>query len=507
MKNKNIDVIVRELLEYDPSLHSQEKEVRAIVKKLLKTKPNTNFSYSFAKQLKKELLTNTNMQKSKNKKENAIADAVPTWLGFAVASLIIIIAAPIALIFVTQTTPQLATIPGEPKIALLDNQITQRESQAFGSLFTKNIETPEITAGFGAGDLAELPIRLQGGGGMQDVSSSIAPVPPFEPTQVTYAYSGELKIPENASVYKHAHTGELDRGLASIFSGSISSNLINLQSFSNLGLRSVTLAEQTPQGLEITYDGNTDSFNIYQNWQEWQTSHEQRQLTENDIPTDDRLIHIANTFLSEHGILTSPYGEPLVLRPWQNMPVEPGIVTRYIPQHVSVLYPLQVEGVTVYEEYGAPYGIYVNIDIIENKVAGVSNISAHNYEKSAYPLLTDASRLQDMIERGGPYGYIDENAKNEVTVTLGDPEIILTRFWRYQDNNSEEFFIPALRFPVTEQPEDLQYFYRKNVIIPLVADFIESHEPPIGIPEPLPLEKDTAAESVPADTPKIEIAE
>jgi hypothetical protein len=67
----------------------------------------------------------------------------------------------------------------------------------------------------------------------------------------------------------------------------------------------------------------------------------------------------------------------------------------------------------------------------------------------------------------------NEKSSNFETVELelGTPALSYEHFWRYESNGqSSEFLVPALVFPIKNNPAT-GYYGRNNVVVPLIKDF------------------------------------
>ena len=111
----------------------------------------------------------------------------------------------------------------------------------------------------------------------------------------------------------------------------------------------------------MNVDLTQGTINFYQNYNKWpQPKCDENScttpvpLTEKDIPTDDSLIALADAFLTKYSIDRSLYGSPVVSEEWRTdlarqqasgNPIN-------IPEYYSVIYPIQLGGKNVYEEYG-----------------------------------------------------------------------------------------------------------------------------------------------------------
>jgi len=152
---------------------------------------------------------------------------------------------------------------------------------------------------------------------------------------------------------------------------------------------------------------------INENYEQWQNHrpvcrdrkcYEAQRLKEADVPVDEVLIKIADDFLNEKNINTSDYGEPEVRKEWLlNTQMNREI---YIPDRISIIYPLVIEGKKIFEESGYLSGMNVSIDVRLNKVTNMHYMT-QDYESSNYETETNTDRILEFAAQGGRYGQGD----------------------------------------------------------------------------------------------------
>jgi hypothetical protein len=302
----------------------------------------------------------------------------------------------------------------------------------------------------------------------------------------------------------------------------LSGGLLNTSRFSDIEPSYVTLVENHEYGYSLNFDASTGTLSISKNWNKWpnpavgcgdETCGQQNNIKASDVPADAMLISTAGSWLAELGIDTSIYGEPTVNNDWRTQPLY-GMAEseRWIPEEASVVYPLLVQGQQVYEEWGNLFGLNVQIDIRTNKPAGLWNLTSQSYESASYPVV-DAKTLQSAIAKGGRNAWQPEEANaKKVQVKLGEPEMILSKVWRWDSklSISDELFVPALRYPVVSVGADAEEWYTtKQIILPLAADLYTAENTPLPMMDspaasPSP-EGDTV--SPPADTAETTVTE
>lgn len=238
---------------------------------------------------------------------------------------------------------------------------------------------------------------------------------------------------------------------------------------------------------------------ITENWKKWQTPDrlcadevcfEQNRLKIDDIPDDQTLISLATEFLKDHNISLENYGIPYVQNFWQlEYQTVQDKSLAYVPDIVSVIFPLKINGTEVYDEGGNKTGLMVPVNVRVKKVSGVYDLSALRFESSLYEAETDIKKLISIAENGGFRGgyYFAEN-QNQTEIELGTPVTAYVKIWQYepQKAESQELIVPALIFPITKSPADVPYFFQQNIIVPIVKDVLENAYPGGPIPLPLP---------------------
>lgn len=214
---------------------------------------------------------------------------------------------------------------------------------------------------------------------------------------------------------------------------------------------------------------------------------EKQKVKIEDVPENGKLIEIADAFVKRMEIDMSVYGEPIVEDSWKDSyKKSENKENYYIPDNMSVIYPLQIEGKKVYQEGGSPTGLMINVDIKRNKVSGVRNLYASHFQGSEYSIVNKQEKILSYAKDGGIRSPFEHSEPTEtVTVELGTPELKLVQVWNYNEKNrqSDELYIPAYVFPVENVSKET-YFTQKNIVVPIIKNFMKKQPPPvIGIPE------------------------
>ncbi len=469
--------ILEDLYLIDPSLKAHEQKLITLIDELMKSKPDTHFDESFARELKKKLLL----------QPAAVAEKASFWSFLAMPRLAFTGGAFALVLAVAVLVSQ--PDPSSLQVQFGTAEVSRVKSQAFGSLgggsATANSATEATSApmayGMGGGrggDGAGAATML----GQPDAISSkmIAPgiVAPYY--SYTFSYKGEafdLKD-KTLDVFKRTKSENGDMGLAQALMGA-SLNGINLRSFANAGLTSFELAQSTPDGYSISVNLREGTIGINGGNNYYRTmpancdangcTEQYKPLTLAEVPADSKLIAVADQFVKDHGIDISSYGTPEVDNTWRAYASQGEQM--YVPDSVSVRYPLRLNETMVYDQGGNKTGITITVNIRENKVMGAWQIQNQDYQASAYEAETDAARIIKLAGSGGNGGrYYYGGDTKKVELELGTPEGVYIMMWNYKDGISNELYVPALRFPITNAPETL---YQKNVIVPLAKDLIQ----------------------------------
>lgn len=308
----------------------------------------------------------------------------------------------------------------------------------------------------------------------------------YRDIKYNYVYTGEdfSLLPENVNVYRR-----LIPDLSHEFSNTISNKKIsffNLKKFSDLGINNMTIFEDKDYGYSL-YLGLVDgSFSIYKNWEKWPNSNnnitcdntgacsQKDGLTIEDVSNDEEILNISNKFLSDYEINLDNYGPGEVQKSWLKTYL---LKSSFLPETITVIYPLKISGASVYEEYGNKTGLTVEVDMREKRVSGVYNLMYQYLESSTYSSETDKEAIINLAQQGGLYNnyYSDSENVDEIEVNLGQPSLGLVRIWQYNEQESKnyELYVPAYIFPILSA-DSYPSLYKENVIIPAVKDFFNT---------------------------------
>lgn len=470
--------ILEDIYAIDSELRNFEKELVEAINVLLASKPNIKFDEKFIKQLRKEI-----MAKARDMKAEEGEAAKPIWIfapfakNFSYVAIFVLALAVIqVLVFYglnNKDNSQATVKNGEnKKIAL--SQFVPLQEGAFGRLSGQAPSDgsasamPRSSAGGGYGGLG-------GGGGVAGDSEAkmIAPMPYYN---YRYVYNGELKLDQDKmEVFKRIKELKSIPGSESILKEA-GLGMVDLSTFENPRMQNVSFAEDKDYGLTFFVSFEEGMIGINENWSKWHHEIPATRLNMEDMPADSEVIAMADEFLKAHGVNMGSYGPGYVMGDWR-VEYERSInkYDFYIPESLTVVYPVKIKDSFVYNEGGEKDGLYVNVNIKAKKANGLWGLNSNRYETSSYAIETDQKRILSVVERGGIYGYLDPNAKT-ADVELGEPTLAYMKSWVYNGGISgEELIVPALVFPIKKAPEGQMYF-RKNVIVPIVKDILEKGE-------------------------------
>ncbi|MDD3711395.1 MAG: hypothetical protein PHP37_02240 [Patescibacteria group bacterium] len=322
-------------------------------------------------------------------------------------------------------------------------------------------------------------------------SSDIAIMPPMEIVKYNYVYVGDdfPLFPSEVDVYKRVNP-DLSREFASSFANKKIS-FFDMNKFRNISISNLSINEEVDYGYSINLGLRDGSFSMYKNWEKWPNidklcrgdneCYQNSQLSVGDILDDKTIVSISDQFLSDYGIPLDNYGEGEVQKQWlENYINSPDKKSFYIPDTISVIYPLKIEGREIYEEYGQKFGLTVEVDMREKRVSGLFNLFYQYYESSYYTSESNKDNILKMVSQGGmypDYGYYrEEDDVKELTIEIGTPALEMVKLWHYDEEKmmGSEIYVPAYVFPIISGGDE-PYFYKKNIVIPAVKDFFDTN--------------------------------
>ena len=559
----NIDQIIKELYEIDPTLKEHDAVIRKIIAEFMAKKPDTKFDKAFAARLRARLIEEAKNASAVEQKP------IPSPYWNLQRSFTVLGSVLLAVLILVVFLPNGAPAPGEGQhfttegshsfgdlafgtgasgrqgVALESGNNSVSENTAAApsapaptpmSMTASDVSIPVGEGVSGAGIVAGLP-AAQGtaqAGGMGGGATGKALIYPGSITEYTYTYVGDdFELTDTTgSVYSRIKGSKA--GLAAALQlKDFGLGLIGLNTFGSARLGSFELSEEKADGYRISVNLDEGAISIYPNYPKW-TLYDGRNmqpLAQSDALSDEKIIAIAEAFMKTHGIDRSIYGDAIVqnnqLVPMPlgmeassagsagvadtveavpqtmaapaDMPVgapEPApevtpisvdsttgntaMPAPFVAENVAVIFPLKINGNTVYEEGGMPFGLQVNVSVRSKKVESVYNLFSQDYTKSSYDLITDRAKLLEIIraQNGMNNFYRPEGVRvMTVEIKLGTPEHVLMHHYEYTGTEDKELFVPALMFPVENAAAAQPYYYPKAILVPLVEDFLRNNNP------------------------------
>lgn len=514
---QEIKKILEDLYQIDASFEKYEDELRKIISKIIDAKPNVNIDEKFVARVRKELYAVAVGENEISNKKFVINWSY-AFAGVAMICLILLA----AMNFDFLSKDKKISNKQSKKIALKEDVIKSLDANAFGSLIISN-NAQANGASVTRTDNGSSAVLGYGGGGTAEATSDkmiSMPAPDF--VKYKYVYVGdELEdIEESLPVYRRIKNGQISMSSVGEFRNL---NLIDLEKFKNLNIDNLNFSENREFGYSLFFNLKDNEASISSNYLKWPNAfadcqddicYQEKRLSVNDVLSDSDAIKMADKFLSDYGVSLEGYGTGVVDKSWligYQMELKEGREP-YISESLTVVYPMMVAGEEVLDEGGLKTGLRVELSNRYKKATGVYGVRSNRFESSNYEVLNDKIKLVEFAERGGlnmEYEY--PGASKVVEVQLGTPKLSLISYWRFGkgEGANEELLIPALVFPIKEKPTE-GYFYRENVVIPLVKEIIDErlknsgNNPRI---EPMPLLKtpiiDAGTDGVTGETGQI----
>jgi hypothetical protein len=481
MTKQTIHQILDELYLLDPSLKQHESILIGLIETIIASRPTFTIDETFVADLKRQLMNTPKTESFGEKLTNLFANMTyKKYAGLAGAGALLT-----ALIVIPALT--LSTLKQQEGISF-GLIIEPTKNQAFGILSDSVSANNPSAENFGGGGLAEMK-QAENTALSYDASRSMIILPPEFEIKYNYLYNGEIpKLSETVNVLKRVKDKTAARQAASVIKN-LKFDLIDLSKFGDFNLQNLTLSQDKPFGHVINLNLEEGNISINENWQTWPQSQCQdeacfarERISFEQVPSDEVLINIAKNFIEQHNISLENYGEPEVLGDWKvAYETAPDKSSFYVPDGLTVLFPLKIQGMFVYESWGGnKEGLQVNISLKHQKVLSVYNLNSQHYQSSAYPAVTDVSKIKELISQGGFNNYQPENASKTGDVVLGEPQLAYVKIWKYENNTNQELLVPALVFPIAESPKDMP-FYRKFIAIPLAEEMLKMEDGPIRI--------------------------
>lgn len=486
---KKIKNILNDLYAIDPELRKYEKTLEKLVAELLAMKPDTKFDEVFARDLKQKVMSLGG--ESIPEKKYAVNFSIPRFaFAFGGVALVLMIA-----LVATSKLPGVLT-RDQANLSFADQKFSRLGMKAFGTLGAAPVGGERGSAAFGMGG---------GGGGVASSAPQVESSP--RDTAVSKGMTGTAPLIYPYNVYKYVYKGEpveltestidvykrippsSNNNLVSVLN-SMGFGSVNLGSFGGANLTNFELTQSGNEGYIVNVNLREGMISIYRNWATWYPECREvscpppSQIKAEDVPADQTLISMADQFLKDHGINMTNYDKAEVDNQWrinyaaaEKLPAAERMqMPPYVPDVMSVVYPLKVNGNVVHEMGGEKRGIRVSIDIRKNKVSDVWGVMTQDYQSSSYEAETSSERIIKIAENGGAVSgfYLPTGDPNATVVELelDTPRRVLTTNW----SQNGEIIVPALLFPV-KGIEDKQ-IWPKYIVIPLAKELLTVKENP-----------------------------
>lgn len=525
-----IRTILEELYQLEPQLKKYEAGLAPIIFKLVKANPHIRPSAKFVADLKIKLLNKEKELMSNHSEHTSVSPWFKIALFIRQPYLLTVVAVvAFALILVSYLPATLRRVSGPQQF---QTDITYLPAGAFGSLVATAVDSmppsslgaPEASQSPGSPSTNALipdaavstpavpaPVD-KGGGAMRPL---IYPYPSYN-----YIYVGEAvtNLPSSVAVLKRVKNQGLPVGMDFLRSFEVGD--FKLSSFAAANLSQLTLVEDKDFGYTVNIDLIEGMINIFENWRRWpqpyndcrdEACYEQLRLKPEQMPSDAELIALANQWLEEHGFDPSLYDQPYIQNEWRLAYLQATDKSQmYVPDVITVIYPVRINQSAVYEQGGQMMGLGVNINVRFGRVSGLWNMLSQKYQASTYEAETDFAKLVKLATSGyagypQPLALPEQDVKQpQVDLQLGTPTSGYLRYWHYQGNDSQELYLPALVFPVLNPPAGGIYYGPKQVVVPLVKEFLQSIEQgggPIRIMPAAGQSSSGAASSEPTEIP------
>jgi len=281
----------------------------------------------------------------------------------------------------------------------------------------------------GFGNLALKQEEVLGkGGGMTEASA-----PRLEMVDYSYSYTGEdFKVPEQMEVLKKKQA-EVSFELGSFLSQKEIAGF-DISKLKDPCLENFSLKDK--DGYSVNVDFSSGLVSIFK-----------LPVFQGGNVSEREALQTAESFLKEYEVDLSNYSEPEI-------------------RENIVLYPLEIQGKSVYEMSGTKTGLHINVS--SEGVIGLWNLSFLSYESSVY-MTASKERILSFVQKRK---FNIPSPTRVIELELQDPEYGYVRFFREAD----EFLVPALIFPAYENGK-----YVESRVVPLIKEVLDKIESDSGM--------------------------
>ncbi|XOB42359.1 MAG: hypothetical protein ACKKMP_03300 [Candidatus Nealsonbacteria bacterium] len=417
-----------------------EKTLIKIIQELLRSKPESKIDEQFVQELRVKIIERVKLLNDTKSYTNMFNTLFNKKFTYALVGIAIIVCALI-----------ITNLPQE-KGKLAINYLGEN---AFGDLsFSQQVQDPDAS----------------GRGGESFAGQDIGVIAP-EMVNYNFIYTGDDFNLDSGqiTVYKMLKGDFLSKALSNVTKG-IDLGVLNLDKFQNVKINNIEISEDRDFGYHISISPRQNSLSINANWEKWPREEFD---TPAEMLADEELLSIADKFLSEYGINMDMYEKGEVQK-----------ITRtgLIPDNISIIYPFIINDQIVYDQGGQKYGMSVSVNLRYKRVMSVYGIATNAFESSKYAKETNKDKIISFAEDGELFkNYTYPNAVKTLDLELGTPEVSLVRMWQRSENKMDtaEILVPSLVFPVITEMSEQTYFYRTNVVVPLVGEILDQYNKPI----------------------------
>ena len=437
--DKQIKQILRDVYLIDQSLKMHEKTLIKIIQELLRSKPESKIDEQFVRELRVKIIERAKLLSNTKPQINMFNTLFNKKFTFALVGTVIIIGAIIMI-----------NLPQDSKLVV--NDIGEN---AFGELsFSQEVQNPEASG--------------RGGGGNGEIMGVVSP----EMVNYNFIYAGDDFSLDSGQItaYRVLKGDFLNKELLNVASN-LDLSVLNLNKFQNIKIGNIEISEDRDFGYSVYIYPRQNSLSINANWEKWPRREESD--TPAEMLTSEELLSITDKFLAEYGINTDMY--------------EKGEVINYagggvISENASIIYPLKIDDQIIYDQAGNKYGMNVSVNLRYKRVMSVYGIVTNTFESSKYAKETNKDKIIAFAEDGGLFkNYTYPYAVKTLDLELGTPEVNLVRMWQRSENKMDtaEILVPSLVFPVITEMSEQTYFYRTNVVVPLIGELLDQFNKPI----------------------------
>jgi len=435
--DKQIKQILRDVYLIDQSLKMHEEALVKIIQELLRSKPESKIDEQFVRELRVKIIERVKLLNNTKPYTNMFNTLFNKKFTYALVGIAIIVCALI-----------ITNLPQENgKLAIND-----LGENAFGELsFSQEVQSPDTL----------------GRGGNGETMGVVSP----EMVNYNFIYTGDDFDLDSGqiTVYKMLKGDFLSKALSNI-TKNIDLGVLNFDKFQNVKINNIEISEDRDFGYYIHISTRQNSLSINANWEKWPREEFD---TPAEMLADEELLSIADKFLAEYGINMDMYEKGEVQK-----------ITRegFIPDNISILYPFIINDQIVYDQGGQKYGMSVSVNLRYKRVMSVYGIVTNTFESSKYAKETNKDKIISFAEDGGLFkNYTYPYAVKTLDLELGTPEVSLVRMWQRSENKMDtaEILVPSLVFPVITEMSEQTYFFRTNVIVPLVGEILDQYNQPI----------------------------